>query len=140
MSRICFCAVLLVSQKASLLLPMASLTNRVTHTCWVISRQINHPKPYDGNVPSHGSGSLRAAKSSMENFTSTPFSSRESGSAFINQYERPSKGVVSTVSVFVVDEVGSVPFSTGVFLGLPRLPCLGVVDFEGVASVCQQFP
>lgn len=138
MSRICFCAMSLVSQKASLPPPMVSLTNRVTHTYWVISRHVNHSRPYYGNVPSHGSGSLREAKSSMENFTSTPFSNRDSGSAFINQYERPSKDVVSIVSGFVVDEVGSVPFSIGFFLGLPRLPCLGVVDFAGVAGVCQQ--
>lgn len=91
------------------------------------------------SVPSQGSGSLRERKSSMENFTSTPFSIRESGSAFISQYERSSEALASVVSVLVFDGVELVPFWTGVFLGLPtgRLPSLGVVGLEGVASTCQ---
>lgn len=39
------------------------------------------------DVPSHGSGSVRAARSSIENLTSTPFSMRVSGSAFKSQYD-----------------------------------------------------
>ena len=41
------------------------------------------------NIPSQGSGSVFAAKSSIENFISWPFSRRDSGSAFISQYWRP---------------------------------------------------
>lgn len=37
-------------------------------------------------MPSQGSGSVFAARSSMENLTSTPFSGRDSGSAFMSQY------------------------------------------------------
>lgn len=37
------------------------------------------------HIPFQGSGSVAARKSSMENLTSTPFSIRVSGSAFINQ-------------------------------------------------------
>lgn len=40
----------------------------------------------DGDLPSHGSGTLFAARSSMENLISCPFSSRVSGSAFMSQY------------------------------------------------------
>ena len=38
------------------------------------------------DLPSHGSGSVLAARWSMEKATSTPFSNLDSGSAFINQY------------------------------------------------------
>jgi len=40
------------------------------------------------NVPSQGSGSVLEARSSIENFTSWPFSRRDSGSAFMSQYCR----------------------------------------------------
>lgn len=40
-------------------------------------------------LPSQGSGSFLLAKSSIENLTSTPFSMRVSGSAFMSQYWRP---------------------------------------------------
>ncbi len=38
------------------------------------------------HLPSQGSGSVLAARSSMENLISWPLSSRDSGSAFISQY------------------------------------------------------
>ena len=38
------------------------------------------------DIPSQGSGSVLAARSSMENLTSWPFSRRDSGSAFRSQY------------------------------------------------------
>ena len=53
-------------------------------------------------VPSQGSGSFLAARSSMENLISFPFSSRDSGSAFMSQYCRP------------MDEAGLAPFAIGV--------------------------
>ena len=46
----------------------------------------------DIDIPSHGSGSVFAARSSMENFMSCPFSSLDSGSAFMSQYWRPDGG------------------------------------------------
>lgn len=39
-----------------------------------------------GIAPSQPSGSVLAARSSIENLTSTPFSIRDSGSAFMSQY------------------------------------------------------
>lgn len=56
------------------------------------------------NIPSQGSGSFAAARSSIENLTSTPFSMRDSGSAFISQYERPVsfKGALSVVDSGIV--------------------------------------
>lgn len=87
----------------------------------------------------------------MENFTSTPFSMRDSGSAFINQYERPesssssassssalasadsdfSSGVFSVFSVVVL-----VPFGSMDFLGRPRpLPDFGASGLEVTTAV-----
>ena len=53
------------------------------------------------NIPSQGSGSVFAARSSIENLMSWPFSRRDSGSAFMSQYCRPDENSV---------EVGLVPF------------------------------
>jgi hypothetical protein len=39
--------------------------------------------------PSHASGTVFEARSSIENFMSCPFSMRDSGSAFMSQYWRP---------------------------------------------------
>jgi hypothetical protein len=58
----------------------------------------------------------------MENLTSTPFSMRDSGSAFINQYDRSlssSATFDSSDSECIGCDGVSVPFCTGVFLGLP---------------------
>lgn len=41
-----------------------------------------------GILPSHGSGSFLAARSSIENLMSLPFSILDSGSAFMSQYCR----------------------------------------------------
>lgn len=57
-------------------------------------------------LPSQGSGSVLAARSSMENLISMPFSNRDSGSAFMSQYWRPSgAGGVEVVVGLVVDLV-----------------------------------
>lgn len=100
---------------------------------------------YRGNVlPSHGSGLLRSRKSSIENLTSAPFSMRDSGSAFISQYERPELSVSSSAALTSADADfrcsarEGVPFR-GVpptdFLGRPRgrLPSWGVLGLDGVA-------
>lgn len=47
------------------------------------------------DVPSHGSGSVRALRSSIENLTSVPFSRRVSGSAFMSQYHLSLSAVVA---------------------------------------------
>lgn len=52
-------------------------------------------------LPSQGSGSVRDAKSSIENLTSTPFSNRDSGSAFNSQYDLSEESGVSSASDFV---------------------------------------
>lgn len=59
------------------------------------------------DLPSHGSGSVLAARSSIEKETSTPFSKRVSGSAFISQYCRsvepePVPVLVPVLSVVLV--------------------------------------
>jgi len=51
----------------------------------------NH-KNLDIYSPSQGSGAVFAARSSMENLISRPFSIRDSGSAFMSQYWRPDAG------------------------------------------------
>lgn len=53
-------------------------------------------KMQDKNAPSQGSGSFLAARSSIENDTSTPLSRRVSGSALISQYCRPPSEAAST--------------------------------------------
>lgn len=83
----------------------------------------------------------------MENFTSTPFSMRDSGSAFINQYERPdvdsselssssSSDLASTDSDFCflgfVAEAG-VPFVPRDFRGRPT--GRGVAGLAGVTGL-----
>lgn len=50
----------------------------------------------DKDLPSQGSGSFLAAKSSIEKDTSTPLSRRVSGSALMSQYCRPPAGAAST--------------------------------------------
>lgn len=57
------------------------------------------------NLPSHGSGSVLAARSSIENLMSLPFSIRDSGSAFKSQYCRP-VGLSSVGFAFAVAVVG----------------------------------
>ena len=52
-------------------------------------------------LPSHGSGSDLLARSSMENFTSCPFSRRDSGSAFSSQYCLPGMEVETASDVEV---------------------------------------
>ena len=69
------------------------------HAARAVSRPTTFRTPREGQFiartllawssPSHGSGSVRAARSSIENLTSTPFSSLDSGSAFMSQYELP---------------------------------------------------
>lgn len=53
-----------------------------------------------GILPSQGSGSVRDARSSIENFTSTPFSTRDSGSAFMSQYDFSNDRGASSASDF----------------------------------------
>jgi len=57
-----------------------------------------------GDLPSQGSGSVLAARSSIENFISRPFSRRDSGSAFMSQYWRVEGGVLIVVlDVEIID-------------------------------------
>lgn len=101
------------------------------------------------DAPSHCSGSFAAARSSIENLTSTPFSRRDSGSAFISQYERPvsSRGVLSRTGSCVVpsspngflflESMSAASSSAGMLLrGRPR-PLFGVVD-GGATSACKE--
>lgn len=107
-------------------------------------------------MPFHGSGSVAARKSSMENLTSTPFSKRDSGSAFINQYDRPSTSSSSSslsssslsssssetsesslstdCDLEVLASEPLVLFCRGYLRGLPtgRLPSRGVEEGLGV--------
>ena len=77
------------------------------------------------NIPSHGSGFVRDSRSWMENLTSTPFSIRLSGSAFISQY-RISPGARSSASAgpffFAAAGVLVSPWSS-FFLGSAVLFC-----------------
>lgn len=77
----------------------------------------------------------------MENFTSTPFSSRDSGSAFISQYRRPLSSVAYRELAFVdsdsagwSDLLSSTASGPGFFLGLPLPRCFGV-SVLGVVTV-----
>lgn len=63
------------------------------------------------DLPSHGSGSVLAARSSIENLMSCPFSRRDSGSAFMSQYWRP-EGALEIDGM-----VGVTPFSFVDFFG-----------------------
>lgn len=93
------------------------------------------------DIPSQGSGSFAAAKSSIENFTSFPFSRRDSGSAFISQKERlVSMLLVSSATFAGVFGLVSAPSLGGGFLrGLPR-PSFLMVGLVGVvASTIRQF-
>lgn len=63
-------------------------------------------------IPSQGSGSVLLAKSSIENLTSTPFSIRDSGSAFMSQYCRPVVVVLETGSSSVLP-LGFAPAANG---------------------------
>ena len=80
-----------------------------------------------------------ARRSSIENLTSTPFSIRDSGSAFINQYERSESSSSSSDSSWASTDSDFValafaPFCTGYFRGLPtgRFPSRGVAGLGGV--------
>lgn len=86
------------------------------------------------DVPSHGSGLVRACRSSMENLTSTPFSMRESGSAFKSQYEQLGSSALASTDSDLDWRVTSAPFWT-LFLGRPtgRFPSRGVLGLEGVS-------
>lgn len=64
----------------------------VSYSWWWLIRKIPlkiKPTFFFVHSPSHGSGSVLAARSSMENLTSTPFSMRDSGSALSSQYDFP---------------------------------------------------
>lgn len=63
-------------------------------------------------LPSQGSGSVFAARSSIENFMSWPFSNRLSGSAFMSQYWRVDEEPLEAVGLEGVDAA-----FLGVFLG-----------------------
>jgi hypothetical protein len=61
-------------------------------------------------LPSQGSGSVFAARSSMENLISWPFSKRDSGSAFMSQYWRPDEGGSDVASFDAVEAFPLVAF------------------------------
>lgn len=66
--------------------------------------------------PSHGSGSVLAARSSIENLMSLPFSILDSGSALRSQYCRPVGPSTSAALAFAVEAVVDLDFLTG-FMG-----------------------
>lgn len=72
--------------------------------------------------PSQPAGSSHAFRSSIENFMSFPFSIRVSGSAFISQYDRPSK--------FSSDLLWEI-FSLGTFFGLDSFSVVGSKEEVG---------
>src|SRR2546421_10391677 len=83
----------------------------------------------DWSLPSQPSGTLAFIRSSIENLTSTPFSTRESGSAFISQYcfpsslstaSQPDSLPVNPSSSSSIPAFGAAAFSSAfVVLGLP---------------------
>jgi hypothetical protein len=106
----------------------------VAHSCSLIS--LDDYVDDRANIPSQASGTVVAARSSMENFTSTPFSMRDSGSAFISQKERlvSETMLLITGAAFASEASGASgsPFGAGFFLGRPR-PSFFLIS--GVAGV-----
>src|SRR3954452_22551760 len=94
----------------------------VAHACSLVS--FVDYVDYRANIPSQASGTVLAARSSIENFTSTPFSMRDSGSAFISQKERLVSATLFLVAgpAFASEASGASgsPFGAGFFLGRPR--------------------
>lgn len=92
------------------------------------------------NVPSQGSGTVAAARSSIENFTSTPFSMRDSGSAFMSQKERLVSetllliaGTAFASEALEASGASGSPFGAGFLLGRPR-PSFFFSEVAGVST------
>lgn len=85
------------------------------------------------NIPSQGSGSVRDARSSMENLTSTPLSSRVSGSALSSQYDLSTCASTSAAEAVVGDDAVA-PFSSSSLTALLPFAVFGF-DWEAAPSV-----
>lgn len=96
------------------------------------------------DVPSHGSGSVAACRSSIENLTSTPFTIRDSGSAFRSQYDWPSGPNASSSTTSIVRS-GSFSFKNagvrGALVAFCFMASFPVDDFCGtLADSCLALP